>query len=418
MQVRRAAPAVRRNFAWRPRAGHHGATPGGDGADMRVALVTESFLPQVNGVTNTVRRILEHLSAEGHDALVVAPGPGPQSYAGFPVVAVPAVGLPGYREFKLGLPTRRVERILRGFGPDLVHLASPIALGAAGARAARRIGVPSVAVFQTDVAGFARQYGFRGTDAVIWSWLRHIHRQAEINLVPSRASLEQLRAQGVPRLALWGRGVDAERFRPDKRDEQLRARLLGGRETLVGYVGRLAGDKRVHLLAHLADLPGVRIVAVGDGPAAAALREQIPDAVMPGFLDGEQLAAAYASLDVFVHTGADDTFGQCVQEAMASAVPVVAPAAGGPLDLVEPGATGLLFDPGDPADLRGRVGALLADPAARAAYGRAARERVLARSWPAVCAQLVGHYGAALQAHRAAGATAVPGPGPSPAEAA
>jgi phosphatidylinositol alpha 1,6-mannosyltransferase len=379
---------------------------------MRVALVTESFLPQVNGVTNTVRRILEHLAAEGHDALVVAPGPGPDSYAGFPVVAVPAVGLPGYREFKLGLPTRRVERILRGFGPDLVHLASPIALGAAGARAARRIGVPCVAVFQTDIAGFARQYGFRGTHAVIWSWLRHIHRQAEVNLVPSKASLEQLRAQSIPRLALWGRGVDAERFRPDKRDERLRARMLDGRETLVGYVGRLAGDKRVHLLAHLADLPGVRVVAVGDGPAAAALREQIPDAVMPGFLDGEELAAAYACLDVFVHTGADDTFGQCVQEAMASGVPVVAPAAGGPLDLVEPGVTGLLFDPDDPADLRRQVGGLVADPAVRDAYGQAARQQVLARSWSAVCGQLVDHYTAALEGrHLAAAASAALGPG-------
>lgn len=363
---------------------------------MRVAVVTESFLPQVNGVTGTVCRILEHLAAEGHQAIVIAPGPGPGAYAGFPVLAVPAVGLPGYREVKLGLPTRRVERLLRDFRPDLVHLASPFALGAAGARAARRIGVPCVAVFQTDVAGFARQYGFRGTDAVIWSWIRHIHRQAEVTLVPSRASYEQLRAQGVPRLALWRRGVDTERFHPRHRDDALRARLLGGREVLVGYVGRLAGDKRVHLLAHLDGLPGVRVVAVGDGPAAAGLRSLMPDAVLPGFLSGPALSAAYASFDVFVHTGADDTFGQCVQEAMASGVPVVAPAAGGPLDLVEPGRTGLLFEPGDPGALRRRVAELAADPALRGAYGRTARETVLSRSWPAVCGELSGHYAAAL----------------------
>lgn len=363
---------------------------------MRVALVTESFLPQVNGVTNTVCRILEHLSAQGHEALVVAPGPGPESYAGFPVVAVPGVGLPGYREFKLGLPTRRVERILRAFRPDLVHLASPIALGAAGARAARRIGVPSVAVFQTDVAGFARQYGFRGTDAMIWTWIRHIHRQAEITLVPSRASYDQLRAQGIPRLAMWARGVDAERFHPAHRDEQLRAWLLGEREVLVGYVGRLAGDKRVHLLAHLADLPEVRIVAVGDGPAAPSLRTLIPSAALPGFLSGQALAAAYASFDVFVHTGADDTFGQCVQEAMASGVPVVAPAVGGPLDLVQPGRTGLLFQPDDVADLRRQVGELVGDREMRVQYGKNARERVLSRSWASVCDELLAHYGAAL----------------------
>jgi phosphatidylinositol alpha 1,6-mannosyltransferase len=367
---------------------------------MRVALVTESFLPQVNGVTNTVCRILEHLSARGHEALVVAPGPGPESYAGFPVVAVPGVGLPGYREFKLGLPTRRVERILRAFQPDLVHLASPIALGAAGARAARRIGVPSVAVFQTDVAGFARQYGFRGTDAMIWTWIRHIHRQAEITLVPSRASYDQLRGQGIPRLAMWARGVDAERFNPMQRDEQLRAWLLGDREVLVGYVGRLAADKRVHLLAHLADLPRVRIVAVGDGPAATSLRALIPSAALPGFLSGQALAAAYASFDVFVHTGADDTFGQCVQEAMASGVPVVAPAVGGPLDLVQPGYTGSLFQPDDIGDLRRQVSALAADREMRAQYGKNAREVVLSRSWASVCDELLGHYDTALSPYR------------------
>jgi phosphatidylinositol alpha 1,6-mannosyltransferase len=357
---------------------------------MRVALVTESFLPQVNGVTNTVCRILEHLAAQGHEALLVAPGPGPESYAGFPVVAVPGVGLPGYREFKLGLPTRRVERILRGFRPDLVHLASPFALGAAGARAARRIGV-----------------GFRGTDAMIWSWIRHIHRQAEVTLVPSRASYEQLRAQGIPRLALWARGVDADRFNPAHRDEQLRAWLLGEREVLVGYVGRLAGDKRVHLLAHLADLPRVRIVAVGDGPAATSLRALIPSAALPGFLSGQALSAAYASFDVFVHTGADDTFGQCVQEAMASGVPVVAPAVGGPLDLVRPGHTGLLFEPEDTGDLRRQVSTLVTNPGLRAAYGVNARETVLARSWASVCEELLGHYRTALDPYpqlvRAAG---------------
>jgi phosphatidylinositol alpha 1,6-mannosyltransferase len=161
-------------------------------------------------------------------------------------------------------------------------------------------------------------------------------------------------------------------------------------------VGRLAADKRVHLLAHLADLPGVRIVVVGDGPAAGGLRSLMPNVVLPGFLSGPALSAAYASFDVFVHTGADDTFGQVVQEAMASGVPVVAPAAGGPVDLVEPGRTGLLFQHDDTDDLRRCVARLAADPALRAQYGRAARERVLARSWTAVCGELVGHYTEAL----------------------
>jgi phosphatidylinositol alpha 1,6-mannosyltransferase len=355
-------------------------------------VVTESFLPRVNGVTNSVCRVLEHLERRGHQALIVAPGPGPASYAGHRVVVVPGVGLPGYNSFVLGLPTRAVERHLREFEPDVVHLASPIALGAAGARAARRMGVPSVAVWQTDIAGFARRYGFRGTDKAIWSWLRHVHRQAARTLVPSSASREQLEEHGFPGLAMWRRGVDSERFRPDNRSERLRRQLAPNGEVLVGYVGRLAGDKRVELLECLADVPNVKLVVVGDGPADKRLRTLLPDAEFLGFLDGTRLSETYASLDVFVHTGADETYCQAVQEAMASGVPVVAPAAGGPLDLVTPERTGLLYAPDSTEQLRAHVARLVADPQLRATWGAEARATVEHRSWTAVGDELLRHY--------------------------
>lgn len=355
-------------------------------------MVTESFLPRVNGVTNSVCRVLEHLERRGHQALIVAPGPGPETYAGHRVVVVPGVGLPGYNSFVLGLPTRAVERHLRAFEPDVVHLASPVALGAAGARAARRMGVPSVAVWQTDIAGFARRYGFRGTDKAIWSWLRHVHRQAARTLVPSSASHSQLEEHGFPGLAMWRRGVDAERFRPDRRSERLRRQLAPNGEVLVGYVGRLAGDKRVDLLECLADLPGVKLVVVGEGPADKRLRTLLPNAEFLGFLDGTRLPEAYASLDVFVHTGADETYCQAVQEAMASGVPVVAPAAGGPLDLVTPERTGLLFQPDSTEQLRAYVARLVDDPGLRAAWGAEGRASVEHRSWTAVGDELLRHY--------------------------
>jgi len=355
-------------------------------------VVTESFLPRVNGVTNSVCRVLEHLERRGHQALIIAPGPGPESYAGHRVVVVPGVGLPGYNSFVLGLPTKAVERRLRDFQPDVVHLASPVALGAAGAHAARKLGVPSVAVFQTDLAGFARRYGFRGTDRAIWSWLRHVHRLADRTLVPSSATHQQLSERGFPGLAMWRRGVDSERFHPAHRSEELRRELAPNGEVLVGYVGRLAGEKRVELLACLADLPGVRLVVVGDGPARKQLQAQLPGAVFPGFLDGPRLSQAYASLDVFVHTGADETFCQAVQEAMASGVPVVAPAAGGPVDLVVPGRTGALFTPDSKVELRAYVSRLAAEPELRAAWGAEGRAMVEHRSWISVGDELLRHY--------------------------
>jgi phosphatidylinositol alpha 1,6-mannosyltransferase len=364
---------------------------------VRIAVVTESFLPTVNGVTNSVCRILEHFAARGHHAMVIMPEsqraePGPAEYAGHPVVGVPGMTLPGYRSFVLGLPTTRLEHLLADFVPDIVHLASPVSLGAAGGTAARKLGIPSVAVFQTDVAGFARRYGFRGADRAIWRWLRHVHRQADRTLVPSSATFDQLRDRGIERLAMWRRGVDTVRFDPAHRDAALHDTLAPGGEVVVGYVGRLAGDKRVHLLQHVADLPGVRLVVVGDGPAADRLKAQLPAAVFPGFLAGPQLPAMYASLDVFVHTGADETFCQAIQEAMASGLPVVAPAAGGPLDLVLPGRTGLFYERDSVHGLRAAVGHLTGQPELRAAYGRRARATVVDRTWQRVGDELLSHY--------------------------
>jgi phosphatidylinositol alpha 1,6-mannosyltransferase len=357
--------------------------------NVRIAVITESFLPRVNGVTNSVCRVLEQLAARGHEALVIAAKPGPEQYAGHEVASVGGFALPGYRSFVVGLPMARLVGKLREFQPDVVYLASPISLGWAGAAAARKLDVPCVAVFQTDVAGFAKRYGLRGTDKVIWPWLRKLHSQADLTLVPSTATLKTLEEHGFPRLALWRRGVDAERFHPRYRDEMLRHEVAPNRETVVGYVGRLAPEKRVGMLADLSGLPGVRLLVVGDGPAEDKLRAALPNATFTGFLDGHELSRAYASLDVFVHTGADETFCQSVQEAMASGVPVVAPAAGGPLDLVTPGRTGVLYDPDSVSELRAAVMRLSANRELRTLYGNNARAEVETRTWRAVSDQLM-----------------------------
>ncbi len=363
---------------------------------MRIAIVTESFLPHVNGVTNSVCRVLEHLSLRGHEVLVLAPGPGP----GTPDARLrltPGLPLPFYRSFVVGLPSRQVAATLRAFRPDVVHLASPLLLGASGVAAARRLDVPAVAVFQTDLAGFARRYGLRGTDALVWAWLRRVHERADRTLVPSRPTLDALRRRGFPRLALWPRGVDDQRFHPRHRSVALRARLAPDGEVLAGYVGRLAAEKRPWLLSHLTGLPGVRLVVAGDGPAKRRLERLLPEAVFTGFLTGTALSELVASLDVFVHTGADETFGQAVQEGLAAGLPVVAPASGGPLDLVRPGHNGLLYPPEDPAAMRAAVATLAADAPLRTRMGAHGRLSVHGRDWDRVCDALLGHYAEVLR---------------------
>lgn len=369
---------------------------------MRVAIVTESFLPQVNGVSNTVRHVVEELTDTGHEAVVVAPGPGPNHYRGVPVVRVRSVGLPGYKSFPVGLPDGALSRTLDRFGPDLVHLASPIALGAIGLRAARRHELPTVAVYQTDVSGFARRYGVGAdlvADQIVDRWVGHLHRRVTRTLVPSSASLDQVAALGVGNLHLWRRGIDLDLFAPTRRSDAINEHWTCGRKIAVGYVGRLAHEKQVHRLAVLASLPNVQLVVIGDGPARAELEQQLPTAVFTGMLRGHRLAAAFASLDVFVHTGDAETFCQTVQEAQASGVAVVAPASGGPLDLVDHGRTGLLFDPTDLGSLRDQVAGLAESPDLRQTLAANGCAAVAGRGWAGVVAELVDlHYRAVAPA--------------------
>lgn len=362
---------------------------------VRIAIVSESFLPQVNGVTNSVLRVVEHVRRRGGQALVIAPGAGPEEHEGTPVIRLPAVDLPVVSSLPIGFPTRRLLHAMQEFGPDLVHLASPFVVGARGLAAARKLGVPSVAVYQTDVAGFAESYGLGLTARAAWRWTRRLHCGADRTLAPSTWAAEALRERGIPRVHRWGRGVDTARFAPGKRDRALRAELAPNGELLVGYVGRLAPEKHIERLAALHDVPGVRVVVVGDGPQRQDLAEQLPDAAFLGLQTGEELARIYASLDVFVHTGPYETFCQAVQEAMASGVPAIAPDAGGPRDFVQPGRTGYLLPPHDPdahaQALRDAVQALR-DPLLRARFGSAARNSVAQRTWPAVCEELIEHY--------------------------
>ncbi|MDH6710605.1 phosphatidylinositol alpha 1,6-mannosyltransferase [Kitasatospora sp. MAA19] len=393
---------------------------------MRVVIVTESFPPEVNGVAHSVLRTAEHLVRRGHQPLVVTPAPArgaecpPHTFGAeaveLPVVRIPSVPLPGYPQVRIALPSRQLAAAVAGHRPDLVHLASPFVLGARGMQVAARLGVPAVAVYQTDLAGYAHAYrAGRGLgEAAAWRRIRAVHRAAARTLAPSTPAAQDLTAHGVPRVQLWPRGVDSVRFHPRHRDEALHRALAPGGEVLVGYVGRLAPEKRVDLLAAASALPGVRVVVIGDGPSGPGLRASMPGAVFLGRRTGEELARCFATLDVFVHTGPLETFCQTIQEAMASGVPVIGPAAGGPLDLVAHHRTGLLVPPRDGAAVARAVADLAAAPARRAAYGRAGRAEVTERTWEAVGDLLLRHYAEVLAEHHGVPVPTVP-PAASPA---
>ncbi|HLV55900.1 MAG TPA: glycosyltransferase family 1 protein [Actinotalea caeni] len=370
---------------------------------MRIAVVAESFLPQANGVTVTLLRLLDFLAERGDEVLVLAPAPGRRtsaidSYAGAEVRRFRAVPLPGYAEMRLSTPrVRTLEEHLRYFSPDVVHLAAPFVLGWQAIGAAQTLGLPSVAVYQTEAPTYARRYKVKQLEPLLWKRVTDIHRRATLSLAPSTYACRQLIDRGVHRVAVWPHGVDRDAFSPCHRDEALRMTVAGPDEVLVGYVGRLAREKQVEDLAGLQSLPGVRLIVAGDGPRREHIAKALPRATFTGHLAGSDLTRLLASLDVFVHTGEMDTFAQTIQEAKASGVPVVAPARGGPIDLVEHGVTGFLYAPGDLQAMRRHVAQLVEDAGLRRQMGDAARASTEGCTWDAVNEQITMHYRNAIE---------------------
>lgn len=377
---------------------------------MRILVVAESFLPHMNGVTNSVLRVVDHFAASGDDLGIIAPKwPGADKHLRTScgrrvrVRRIASAPMPGYTEVRIATTSAAtLRRRIDEFAPDVIHLASPMILGGRAVVAAQKAGVPTVAVYQTDIPGYTARYGMPFLENASWQLLRDVHNRANLNLAPSTATRDQMLEHGIERVHLWRRGVDTSLFSPSLRSAKLRARYADPEEKLVVYVGRLAPEKQVADLRVLHDMPGVRLLIVGDGPERDALRRDMPRARFAGFRSGTDLAAHLASADLFVHPGELETFGQTIQEAMASGLPVIAPRRGGPVDLVTPSRTGWLYTPGMLDELRDRAADLLFDDAKREAFGAAALESVRKRTWPVLSEQLRGYYRRAIEEHAGA----------------
>lgn len=336
---------------------------------MRIALVSESFYPEVDGTTTTVRAVADRLVDTGHQVLVVAPGPGLPAYRGCRVVRV---SKPGRSE--------QVRGALAGFRPDLVHLASPAGLGRRAAKHARAMGVPVLQVQQTPVTDLAADY-----------WRTTTAARADRVVVTARWMRRRLADLGVP-TTLWTPGVDHHAFTPELRDAAVRRNWARHGEVLVGYVGALRNRHDVRRLAEVTSVPGTRLVVVGEGPQEAWLRSQVPTGKFLGPLATGALALTVANLDVLVHPGTTETCCHPHREAAASGVPVVAPASGGATDVVRPLETGLLHDPDDPRGLLRALGSVVGD-SRRELLGLHGRRLAEGRSWADAVDELVSdHY--------------------------
>jgi glycosyltransferase involved in cell wall biosynthesis len=370
----------------------------------RVAIFAEAFLPKVDGVSKTAYLTLQHLQQTGREVLVFAPDTAPTFVGNSRVVPLPSVSAPAAPETRIALPTPSISSILDDFKPDLVHLFSPALLSAGGMIYARRRGLPVIANYQTDLPTYAYHYGWSMLAQPARDWLRAVHNGCHLTLVPSDYTLGQLQSWGYHRLRRWARGVNGDRFNPNRRSAAWRARLLNGRDPhslLCLYVGRLANEKRVDLLLEVAQTPGVALTIIGDGALRGeleALFEGTGTHFM-GYRYGEDLADAYASADVFLFPGPCETFGQVVQEALASGLPAVVINQGGVAELVDEGFTGFRCPP-DPAAFATAARRLRDNPPLRARMSAAARLAADARPWSAIMAQLENYYREAVALNR------------------
>jgi glycosyltransferase involved in cell wall biosynthesis len=369
--------------------------------EMRISLVTETYFPQINGVSRTLDRLVNSLREQGDEIQLLIPryrDQGEPLPDDLTVVGFPAVALPFYREILLPVVTPgTIRRQLQSFTPDLVHIATEGPLGWAALRAARKLGLPTVSSFHTLFPAYLGSYGLGCLAPLAWRYLRWLHNATAATFCPTPSISELLEYRGFRNLQIWGRGVDSSRFHPAKRDVELRRQLgFGDDETVFLYAGRLAAEKNLPMLTEAIeriDRPDVRLLLIGDGPLRKQLENRRdPRLVFTGYRRGEELARLYAVADVMVFPSLTDTFGNVMLEAMASGLPVLGFQVPGPRDVIRDGVTGELVGEVSASALAGTMQQWLKGAIDLAYFSIRARREAESKSWSAINATVRNTY--------------------------
>jgi glycosyltransferase involved in cell wall biosynthesis len=368
---------------------------------LRIAILTETFLPKIDGIVTRLCHTLRHLREFGHEVMIIAPA-GIDDFEGIPVYGVSGFPFPLYPDLKIAIPRPSVGKALGAFQPDVIHAVNPAMLAVSAFYYSVRYSRPLVVSYHTHLPKYLSFYHLGMLEPVMWWGMRQGYNRADLTLATSSAMQGELTAKGIQRVQLWRRGVDTERFHPGKASRAMRERLTQGHleDKLLLYVGRLSAEKEIERCSQvLAAVPGLRLALVGDGPHREKLEKHFAGtpAYFAGYLRGEELAEAFASADVFLLPSRTETLGLVLLESMAAGCPVVTPNAGGTSDIVQDGVTGHLYDPADDEGHVKAVQQLLADPAQHAQVRRNARLDAEQWSWAAATRQLEEYYRGVLR---------------------
>ncbi|MGB7273023.1 MAG: glycosyltransferase family 1 protein [Geitlerinemataceae cyanobacterium] len=364
---------------------------------MRIAIFTETFLPKIDGIVTRLRHTVEHLQRAGDRVLVVAPEGGITEYKGAKVHGVSGFPLPLYPELKLAVPLPTLRPVIEDFAPDLIHVVNPAVLGLGGLYYAKSLKIPLVASYHTHLPQYLHHYGLGMLEELLWGLLRSAHNQAQLNLCTSTAMVQELTAHGIERVDLWQKGVDTEMFQPHLVSPKMRSRLSQDcpDAPLLLYVGRLSAEKEIEQIRPILEtIPNSRLALVGDGPNRQALEQHFEGTPthFVGYLQGLELASAFASADAFIFPSRTETLGLVLLEAMAAGCPVVAARKGGIVDIVQDGVNGYLFDPDDPQGAIRATQQLLEHSQEREVLRQNARQEAERWGWAAATEQLRQYY--------------------------
>lgn len=365
---------------------------------MRIALVTETYPPEINGVAVTLRHLVTGMLRRGHAVHVIRPrqydGEAPRHESHYRETLVRGIAIPRYDAVKIGMPAgRRMREQWSRERPDIVHVATEGPLGGSAVTAALALGIPVSTDFHTNFHAYTRHYGVRWLEGPVLNYLRRLHNRTACTMVPTEELQSQLAGRGFENLMVVARGVDTQLFHPARRDARLRRTWRVGPEDPVAlFVSRLAPEKNLPLLMEAYSAmrvvhPRARLVVVGDGPARARLQARHPDAIYAGMRTGEDLAAHYASADIFLYPSVTETYGNVTLEALASGLAVVAydyAAAAVHMRSGENGFTAPIDDTGQ--FIRAAV-SLVLDRARIAQFGHNARTTAEAIDWSDVVSE-------------------------------
>ncbi|WP_018249526.1 glycosyltransferase family 4 protein [Orenia marismortui] len=369
---------------------------------MRIAIFTDTFLPQVNGVTKTLAKLKEYLEKEGIDYLIFAPDDPEADSLNFEknIQRMLSFRFFLYPECRLSVPNYfKIKNKLNEYQPDLIHIVTPFNLGLCGLKYATSYDIPLISSYHTNFTHYLDYYNLHFLEKPIWTFFRWFHSHSTINLCPSQSSLEELSDNGIKNLEIWDRGINSKLYSPQYRDEDLRESYeLGDRITLL-YVGRLAPEKNLNLLMESMKIINqkykdqVRLLITGDGPLLDKLKSEAPsNVIFTGYLKGHNLSKIYASADIFAFPSITETYGNVILEAMASGLAVVSFLEGGVRENLEDGYNGLACVEVTPESFAINLEKVIINKKLREELADNAYNYAINKSWDKVFERLINNY--------------------------